>query len=129
MRPAKPIQEGEQKNREAGTDERTNEQVQVEERGVPVKQRALRSSQDKLVKVEEDKDQAETADGMFGIDSDTDRRSEVTDESLGNAVETDWIVVTQSVLENADYGPEQKARGRIAATDPKINCDEQRQLD
>ena len=94
-----------------------------------VQQNALSERQDRLVKVEEQKDETETAKRMLGINPRADRRCGIADDRFRNAVHADRIVVTESVLQNTDGSSEKQTRYRIAPADSEIDGHEQRKID
>jgi len=94
-----------------------------------VQQNALSERQDRLVKVEEQKDETETAKRMLGINPRADRRCGIADDRFRDAVHADRIVVAESVLQNTDGSPEKQSRHRIAPADSEIDGHEQRKID
>ena len=91
-------------------------------------QHALRNGQHHLMEMEKHENQAEAADGMFGVDSRADGRSDISDERFRDAVHADGIVVAERVLHDSDGRAEKHPGDRIAAAHAEINRDQQRQI-
>lgn len=94
-----------------------------------IQQHALGERQDRLMKVEEQKDETETAERMFGVDPGTDGRGKITDDCFRNAVHADRIVVAESILQNADGSSKEQTGHRVAPAYSEIDGHEQRKID
>src|SRR5579864_3570552 len=108
MRATQAVEEGEEQNAEPSADNRTDEEVQIKQRRRPDQQSPLRDCQYELVKMEENENQAEAADGVFGVDPRAHRRGKITNERFCDAVEADGIIVAERVLKDADRRPQKK---------------------
>src|ERR1700688_4952236 len=90
---------------------------------------AARQKHDALVQTEEDDCERKTRSGMFGVQARSDGRRQVTDDSFGDAVESERNSgPAETVLEQPDDHAKQEPGGGIATAQPKINGDQQRQI-
>lgn len=94
-----------------------------------IQQGALRYRENNLMKVKKQKNQSKAADRMFGINASSHRGSEIPHESLRDPVETDRIVVTKSILKNADRCSQKHTAHGITPAHSEINRNQQRQID
>src|SRR5579863_6652861 len=68
-----------------------------------------------------------TRSGILDVELHSQRRSTVTDESLGDAIDANRIV-SQHVLRQADDCAGEEAGNGISSCHGKENCDQQRQV-
>jgi hypothetical protein len=107
---AKAIEESEQHDADARSDNRVEEQAQGKEWSGMVEQKHPEGeNHHRLMEMEQQEDQAEAGDGMFSIDARADGRSEITDDRLRDSIEADGIIMTESVLNEPDSRPEKQA--------------------
>mgnify|MGYP001592477770 CR=1 FL=1 len=125
---AQAVEKGKQANGQYGIDQRGEQQVEREERLRLGQQQASGHHKYSELKVEEHEGQNEPAEGVLDVDPRADRRRRKTDQRLGDAEQSDRRVA-QAVLEQTDDHAQQQAGGRVPAAQPKVERDQQRQIE
>jgi len=123
------IEKGEEEDAEGGADERVNQEAESKKWRGMIEESALGDSEDGLMKMEEEKDESESAEGMLGVDAAADRGGDKSDDTLGDAVHADGAVVAQAVLEKTDGRAEKHSGNRVAAAEAEIDGDEKREIE